>query len=77
MLLIIEHSGTPEHNKIAEFIANFAEDEMGFTPQPIIGSDTGGITLYTEDLVKIAEFEEAPDETRLYFYLSEMEDDET
>ncbi len=76
MFLIIEHSGTLEHNKIAEYISDFAEEEFGMTCQPIIGSDKGSIILYSEDLIKVAEFEHTPDTTELYFYLSEIEDDE-
>ncbi len=75
MYLIIEHSGTLEHNKLAEYISGFAEDEFGMTCQPVVGSEDGPIVLYSEDLTKVAEFDHAPDTTELYFYLSEMEDE--
>lgn len=76
MFLIIEHSGTFEHNKIAKYISDFAEDEFGLTCQPIVGSEDGPIILYSEELTKIAEFDHTPDTTELYFYLSGMEEDE-
>ena len=73
MFLIVEHSGTPEHCKIAEFIQEFAEDEFGFTVQPIVGEDSGPINLYTESLEKLAEFKDEPDTTELNYYLNNLE----
>ena len=73
-MLIIEHTGTPKHTEAAHNIAAFAEDEFGITSQQIIGSEKGPITLYNEELSKVAEFDHEPDDTELYFYLSEMEE---
>jgi len=74
MLIIIEHSGTADHCKIAEFIQQFAEDEYGFTVQPIVGEDFGYINIYKENLEKIAEFQKFPDETELNYYFNDLED---
>lgn len=74
MFLIIEHTGTPEHNKIAEFIQEFAEDEYGFTAQPVVAEDEGPITIYNENLEKVAEFSASPDETELSYYFNYLED---
>lgn len=73
-MLIIEHTGTPAHIEAAHNIADFAEEEFGITSQQIIGSEKGPITLYDEELATIAEFDHEPDNTELYFYLSEMEE---
>ena len=73
-MLIIEHTGTLEHTEAAHNIADFAESEFGITSQQIIGSEEGPITLYDEELTKVAEFDHIPDDTELFFYLSEMED---
>lgn len=74
MYIILEHSGTSEHCKIAEFIQQFAEDEYGFTVESVIGDNSGFINIYKEDLKKIAEFSKAPDETELNFYFNYLED---
>jgi len=74
MFIILEHSGTPEHCKTAEFIQQYAEDEYGLTVQPIVGDDSGPINIYKEDLEKIAEFNKAPDETELSYYFNYLED---
>lgn len=74
MIIILEHSGTPEHCKAAEFIQQLAENEYGFTVQPIIGEETGPISIYKENLEKIAEFVKTPDETELNYYFNYLED---
>jgi len=76
MYILVEHSGTPDHNKAAEFIKDFAEDEFGYTCESVIGSENALITVYTESLEKIAEFNKDPDETELYFYFKYLKDEE-
>lgn len=73
-MLIIEHTGTPEHTEAAHNIADFAEEEFGISSQQIIGSEKGPIILYDEELSKVVEFDHEPDHTELHFYLSEMEE---
>jgi|APSaa5957512535_1039671.scaffolds.fasta_scaffold29886_2 hypothetical protein len=76
MYLLLEHSGSAEHNKFAEHFQDFAESEFGYTCEDIIGDSNGPTTLYTEDMKKVAEFAGFPDDTELYFYLTHYIDDE-
>ena len=59
MYVLIEHSGTPEHLKIAENIQDFAEDTYGYTCETVVGEE-GQINLYSGELSKIATFTDNP-----------------
>jgi len=76
MYILVEHSGTPEHNKTAEFIKDFAEDEFGYTCESVVGAEDSPVVVYTESLEKVAEFNKSPDETELYFYFKYLPDEE-
>ena len=59
MYLLIEHSGTSDHMKVAEDIQDFAEDTFGCTCETVVGlSDS--ISLYDQELNKFATFTDAP-----------------
>ena len=77
MYILLEHSGSVEHNKIAEHFQDFAESEFGYTCEEVVGKSSGPVTLYTEDMKKVAEFEGLPNDTELYFYLKHYIDDES
>ena len=55
MFLLIEHSGTQDHMKIAEYIQDFAEDTYGCSCETVVGNDES-INLYDESLNKFATF---------------------
>lgn len=56
MYLLIEHSGTKEHNELASKIAETAESDFGATCDFTIGDDPSVIVLYDENLKQLAEF---------------------
>ncbi len=69
MFLLIQHSGTEEHLKIAEDIQDFAEDTYGCTCETVVGLDSS-ISLYDESLNKFATFDKAPKNEDLNWYLA-------
>lgn len=69
MYVLIEHNGTPQHNKTASEVIDFIEDEFGATCESVIGKEGSPITLYDEDITKIAELSSNPDETEIYMKL--------
>ena len=69
MYLLIEHNGTDGHMKIAETIKEYASNEYGATCEDSVSYDET-ITLYNDDLTKIAEFDREPTEADLRFYCS-------
>ena len=69
MYLLIEHSGTSEHMKIAEDIQNFAEDNYGCTCESVVGLQDS-INLYDIELTKFATFQGAPKNEDLNWYLA-------
>ena len=75
MYILVEHSGTANHNQVAEFIKDFAEDEFGYTCESVVGAEDSPVVVYTESLDKIAEFNKNPDETELYFYFKYLKDE--
>jgi len=72
MHLIIEYSGTPEHLKGAEAIVDFADEYIGCNIDTVVGSETGSVMVYNEELTKVAEFDRIPDYTELHFNLQEL-----
>lgn len=56
MYLLIEHSGTKEHNELSSKIQEIAESELGATCDFTIGDSTSTITLYDKNLKQLAEF---------------------
>ena len=75
MYILVEQSGTANHNQVAEFIKDFAEDEFGYTCESVVGAEDSPVVVYTESLDKIAEFNKNPDETELYFYFKYLKDE--
>lgn len=55
MYILIEHSGTPEHTKTAEYIADFAESEYGCTTDFAVSGEGDNISFYNEELAKLGE----------------------
>lgn len=55
MYVLIEHSGTPEHIKTAEYIADFIESEYGGTTDYAVSGEGDNISFYNEELEKLGE----------------------
>ena len=68
MYLLIEHSGTVEHLKIAEDIQDFAENQYGCSCETVVG-DQNEINLYNDSLSKFASFNNSPTDEDLSWYL--------
>jgi len=75
MYILIEHSGTEEHNNIVEEIKDHLEDTYGVTCESIVGKENGPITLYNEDQEVLVEFFERPHLDILDFYFLAMEEE--
>mgnify|MGYP000535891946 FL=1 len=73
MYILIEHSGSDKHIEMAEFIKQAAED-LGFTYEEAATLADEPLTIYDEDLTKIAELKSIPDSFTLHYYLSTMEE---
>lgn len=69
MYVLIEHSGSESHLKIAESIQDFAEDKYGCTCETVVG-DENGINLYNSELTKFANFDNMPSEQDLGWYFN-------
>ena len=69
MYVLIEHSGTEDHLKIAESIQDFAEDEYGCTCETVVGENEE-INLYDQELSKFATFGNLPSEQDLTWYFN-------
>lgn len=69
MLLIIEHSGSADHNKIVKEMEHHIESEFGFTVETIIGDENSAIILYNDMLNEIARFTKMPNYEALDFYI--------
>tara|TARA_B100000287_G_scaffold348602_1_gene336913 strand:+ start:572 stop:805 length:234 start_codon:yes stop_codon:yes gene_type:complete len=67
MYLLIEHNGTADHLKIAEKIKYYAEDTYGATCEDSVSYDNQ-ISLYGDNLEKVASFTNDPSDTELQFY---------
>jgi hypothetical protein len=76
MLIIIDHSGSPEQNKAAKKIKEIAEDDYGFTTQTSISSEKAKITLMDEDFKEIVSFDQIPEEYWIHFYLNNFYNEE-
>lgn len=76
MYILIEHSGTTEHNNIVEEIKDHLEDTYGVTSESVVGKENGPITLYDENQNILVEFFERPNLEILDFYFSTMEEEE-
>ena len=74
MYVLIEHDGTTEHIKIAQKVADYATDTFGATCEEAVGY-VDNITLYNDELSKIAQFSQSPSDRDLHFYLSITEED--
>lgn len=74
MLLIIEHSGTKDSNKLARDLSNLLESEFGATTEHIVGDITTPIIIYTEDLKPIFTCKSLPDIDILRYILNLNED---
>lgn len=68
MYIILNHSGSSAHNKLAEDLTDMLEED-GHVVQPVIGNDDEQITLFTEDHRVIANFDRLPDTDTLRFYV--------
>ena len=81
MYLLIETSGSEEHNATAKHIADLAEDEYGFTVETVTGNADSDIVLYGLNensdkanpvgagLQHITTFTSIPDDTWIRHYL--------
>ena len=69
MYILIQHSGSAYHNKVANYIKDYAEDNYGAVCEFEIGEEDSPIILYNDDHDKIAEFSTMPDEEVLDMHL--------
>ena len=61
MYILLEHAGTKEHTKSAEYLSDLIENEFGATVDQVVSDEHANFCVYNEDLEKLGEFENTND----------------